>query len=304
MSDQGPPPHQRNTADDDPLIGSSTGGFCDWLEKVRQVAARSWRSSLAISLVGIALPFVIVSMTSEAMGVRRYLPPDVGDIRGLVDRLPDAVLGLLVTLAALAAAVYIAAGTWAAGLWAIVEEGTTGRRVSLIAAFRFGFTRARSLWPWLLAIGAAAEIGLLCCLLPGAYVIYACSLFGFVAVFERGANPVLRSVALTHRRIGTAAGRVLAALLPYAVYSMIYTLVVNTTFRAMSGLGALAGTTTEPGVAMLRGALNLIQVALLGMTVAVMMIALFVTYAQLRADEGPITAEDLRSGLSAAGSNA
>ena len=282
---------------DDPLVGGSTAALSAWCDRGCRVVERSWKSLIMITTVAVALPAVAVSVTAETAGVGGYLSINVDDLRWLVQRLPTSLLGLTITALVAGLAVFVVSAGWAAGAWVIVEETATGSGASVLAAFRMGFERARSMWLWSLGIGLAVGVGLKLCMLPGVYVGFACSLFGFVALFEPGANPVLRSAALTHGRIGIALTRIVVSFVPYAIYSVVFGLMVNTTFRAAYGIGNLTNTTNDGGIAVLRGMSALIRLALLGPAVAAVLVGLLLTYAELRSLESPVTTADLRAEL-------
>lgn len=283
--------------DDDPLVTRSGNGFAGWLNTVRHVTERSGKPVLLISLVGIAVPTAIASMTTSIMGVEGYISPSLGDVQWLLGRLPEVMVDLLVALAVVVGSVYVASAALAASAWTIVEESITGQPASIVQAFRFGFDRARWLWLWSLAIGLVVKIGLMCCLVPGVYAIYACSLFAFVGVFERLSNPVFRSMSLTHRGIRIALLRIPLSLLPCVIFTLVYSETVNTTFKAAFGIGNHLGTTTKVGLVVLNGIQTFAEVVLLAPSVGAVMIALLVTYAELRACESPLTTQQLRTAL-------
>lgn len=299
MSDQAGPADGAFSSVGDPLVPDSGAGFDVWLRQIRRVAVRSWVSVLVVSFAGIVAPISIISVATDLTGVGGYLPPNLADLRGLVDRLHDSLAGLLVLALVILCAAYVCAAGWAAGGWVMTREAQTGRRASLVEAFRFGFGRAAALWPWLLAVGLAIQVGLLMCVLPGVYVAGAASLFGFAKIFEPSLDPVRRSFSLTHRHVATAAVRVTVSLMPYAGYSLACALVSGITFGAVLGIGGLTGTITTAGSTALSGVLVLIRAALLGPAIAAIMIGLFVTYADLRSRENPLTTGDLNAALCA-----
>lgn len=112
-----------------------------------------------------------------------------------------------------------------AGTWALTQEASTGQPANLGRAFTYGFKRAMALFPWTVLAAAAFAVGSFCLFLPGLYLAFGFSMFGFVAIFERGRNPVSRSFSLTHNSatIGPTLGRV--GILFAAFFA--YTLIVN-----------------------------------------------------------------------------
>lgn len=127
MSHQGrPSPHDRSSADEDPLVICSSDGFGAWLDRVGEISRRSWKSLILISTIGIALPWMIVSWTIDAMRVRAYLPPEVADGRSLISGLPPTAGSLCATLMVIVAAVYVIAVAWSAGIWIIVSCARSG----------------------------------------------------------------------------------------------------------------------------------------------------------------------------------
>ena len=87
--------------------------------------------------------------------------------------------------------------------------------------------------------------------------------------------------------------------MPYAGYSLACALVSGIDLRSGSWHRRSTGTITTAGSTALSGVLVLIRAALLGPAIAAIMIGLFVTYADLRSRENPLTTGDLNAALCA-----
>lgn len=300
MSEQSGDPRTDPLADRlaDPLTGPRPARFADWVATVGEVAARSWQSVLLISLVGVTLPLAAVSFAADVLDTP-WLAGIGGPLR--LDLLPGAGVATLarslLVLILLVAASYIASAGWAAGAWAITQEAVTGRRTRVTEAFGYGARRATAVWRWLLLGGFMVTVGLAVFTLPGLYLIYGCSLFGLVAVFEPGSNAIKRSFQLTHNLISVAAGRVLASLVPYAVYLLLSRLLADVTFGTVDWAGSIFGPVPDASMAVLRAMTTLTTTALHAPMIGAIMIGLFVTYTQVRAGEERVTAASLQADL-------
>jgi hypothetical protein len=247
---------------------------------VQEVAKRSWKSALIIATIAIAGPQAIVALIGGAAGWGGSIV-SVTSLTGAFGRI---FLGLFLTLILSIAAAYVASAGWAAGTWALVQEAQTGQSANLSQAMSYGMRRAMSLFPWTVLFGVAFTIGSACLFLPGVYVLYAFSMFGFVAIFERGVNPVGRSFQLTHNgnTFGATAARVGTLL---GVY-FVYTLIVSAIFGAIAVGVAVASSSAVGGFSGIGyGFFRAISALLAAPAIAVMLIGLLPTYAELRARE-------------------
>ncbi|HEX6871637.1 MAG TPA: hypothetical protein VF163_11120 [Micromonosporaceae bacterium] len=275
----------------DPLVLLPGAGFGAWFSKVQEIAKRSWKSALIITTVGIAAPRALTALIQAIAGGADL---SITSLRGsLVGGAGSLLLGLFVTVIATIVACYLAAAGWAAGTWALVHEASTGQRANLGQAFSFGFKRAMALFPWTIVAGIAVGIGSACFVIPGLYLAFGFSMFGFVALFERGTNPIGRSFGLTHNSatFGPTVGKVAILLVIY----LIYTVVVGAIFAAITlavafGTGGFLFHLTS-------GLLSAIAALLSAPAIALLLIGLLPTYAELRAREVPLSTPELQRQL-------
>lgn len=275
----------------DPLVLAPGSSFGAWFTKVTEIAKRSWKSALIIATLGIAVPRAAVALAGSLGGLGTGL--SVANLGGLGSAVGSLILGLLVTLLVGAVGCYIAAAGWAAGTWALVQEAATGRPANVGQAFGYGFTRATALFPWTLLAAVAFTVASACFFVPGIYVAFGFSMFGFAALFERSANPVARSFALTHNSatIGPTLGKV--GIL-FGVY-LVYTIIIGAIFGAM----ALAFALGTGGFAynLSYGLIQAVASLLSAPAFAVLLIGLLPTYAELRARQAPLSTAQLQQEL-------
>jgi hypothetical protein len=294
-----PVPGQGSYAGGDPLVNPPGAAFQGWMRLVQETAKRSWKSVLIISLLCISLPYAIVTIASTVTSVGSQLSMNAlqaGEtIRGLAAVLGGAAIVLVLSLLA----TFISAIGWAAATWAITQEAATGQPADVRAALSYGLSRALTLWLWLILVAIMCFLGFCACFLPMVYLSFATSMFGFVVVFERGQNPIGRSFRLTHNQFGTAIGRVAASAVPYIVFSLVVGVIFGAIGAAigLSGAGGLNGTGGGIGFQVTTGVLELISAVLRGPVIGISIIALYVTYAELRATEAPLNTQGLAASL-------
>jgi hypothetical protein len=280
-----PPPSRT-----DPLVLPSGSNYGGWFSAVMDVAKRSWKSALFTSL-GVVVPLAIVSLIAYAIGAGGTLTifllfshPGLGFI--------SFIGALFIKLVLTIAAAFVASAAWAAGAWALVTEAKTGRPANIQEAYQYGLRRAMSLFPWTVVAGFLCVIGLMFFYIPGLYLAFAFSMFGFVATFERGQQPLTRSLNMLHRNIGPSLARVGTLFGIFLVYNGIVSLffgIFTITTRVV------AGNTPVYGIG--EGFIQMIATIVLAPAVAVLMIGLLVTYAELRAQEAPTSTDDLAAQL-------
>lgn len=278
----------------DPLVLPMGSPFGAWFAKVQEIAKRSWKSALIISALGIAAPHALVTLVSALAGWGAGF--SVTSVGSLAAEIGSLFLGLLVTLVFAIAACYVAAAGWAAGTWALVQEAQTGQSANIPAAFQYGLKRATALFPWTVLAAVAYTIGTACLVVPGIYVAFGFSMFGFVAIFERGVNPVSRSFSLTHNSatIGPTLGKI---GIVFAAY-FVYTLIVGLIFSAIAlAIGLAFGFNGSFGYRIGWGVVETIGTLLSAPAIAVLLIGLLPTYAELRARETPLTTGQLQQEL-------
>jgi hypothetical protein len=286
-----PPPRSTPSAGGaDPLVPAANSSYGAWFSAVRAVAQRSWRSTLIISAIGIAAPLAIVTLISYLMGAggtftffSLFSHPGLSFV--------SFVGAMFIKLVLLVAASYVASVGWAAGGWALVQEAKTGQPANVNAAFQYGMKRAMRLFPWTVAAGLACVFGVFFFWVPGLFLAFAFSLFGFAAVFEHVPNPLTRSWNLVQKSIGSSLAKIGTLLGIYLVYYWIISLIVlviSLPFRIFS-----SGATRGFGV----GFFEMIGTLVLAPGIALLMIGLLVTYGELRSQEAPTSTDSLAAEL-------
>jgi hypothetical protein len=251
-----------------------------WFSKVQEVAKRSWKSALIICAIGIAAPYGVSGLVAR-LG-RWGTGYGLLGIGSFFTALGTLLLGFLVALLFSIAGCFVAAAGWSAGTWALVQEAATGRPANIGKAFSYGAKRAMSLFPWTILAAVAFAIASACLWIPGLYIAFGFSMFGFVALFERGQNPVARSFNLTHNSatFGPTLGRIATLLGAASVYLWIVWAIEGALEVAIA-----FGTRGTVGYNFGAGIVELIGGILAAPAFAVLLIGLLPTYAELRARE-------------------
>lgn len=283
----------------DPLFVPPGSTFTAWYTKTLEIAQRSWRSLLMVTFVGIAVPAAIVDFIAYLSTGYYSLRPDLALHLGTLVDTGRLLFGAFVTFVfALAASFFTAVG-WAGAVWTVVVEAS-GQRASLGDAINYGLRRAGQLWLWTVAVGVIVAIGTLCLLVvPGLYAAFALSLFGFCVIFERDANPLVRSVRLTHKDFGPTLLRVLSLAAGAAVYAGAVNLIFST---IETGIAPAAFATYDTGFGT-RFALGVIaainQLIVVAPVAGALLIGLLTIYAEQRGRETAMSTSRLRQDLEA-----
>jgi len=279
----------------DPLVLPPNSSLGAWFSKVQEISRRSWKAALIIVGLGIAVPNAIVNLIQSITEVGALFGATAITKPGNSSaELGSILIGSLVTLVFSVAAIFVAAAGWAAGTWALTREAATGQPANIGEAFRFGFGRALSLGLWSILVGLMVVVGLCACLIGSPYLAFATSMFGFVAVFERGQNPIGRSFKLTHANFGPTLGRFAILLVVF----IGYTLILGTIIGAIGAAIAL-GTSGSLASNVFLGVLGAIESLLTTPVYALFLVGLLPTYAELRAREAPLSTAQLNYELTA-----
>ncbi|NUQ90423.1 MAG: hypothetical protein HOQ43_18425 [Glycomyces artemisiae] len=273
----------------DPLV---TDTFEGWWHASLDVVQRSWRSVGLILLIGVVLPRWIlgaynnnvrtpdtdVAVTDWGTFVREYSPGVLAGFIGLV-------LGI---------AVLYVSGSAVLGAVRTAAAEAAGGFLSLGEAFSFGFRRGGKFFLWLLLAWATIVVGLVLCVLPGLWAIFALSLMAPAAVFEARRSPYARSIQLTHSAFWPALGRlcivVLVAIAANLLIAIIGLLLAGVWHAVFAGwLAAILTVVTEAVMALL----------LLAPMIWVLAASLC-TYAWLRGRTEPLSATSLSAEASGA----
>jgi hypothetical protein len=200
-----------------------TDTFEGWWHASLDVVQRSWRTVGLVLLIGVVLPRWVlgafnnnvrapeadVVVTDWGAWVREYSPGlAVGIIGGIL-----TLAVLYVSGSAVLGAVRTAAAEAAGGFLALGE------------AFSFGFKRGGKFFLWLLLAWLTIAAGLVLCVLPGLWAIFALSLMAPAAVFEVRRSPYARSIQLTHSAFWPAVGRIIIVVLVALAANVIIALI-------------------------------------------------------------------------------
>ncbi|MCD0442445.1 hypothetical protein LO763_02250 [Glycomyces sp. A-F 0318] len=273
----------------DPLV---TDTFETWWHASLDVVQRSWRTVGLILLVGVVLPRWVVgafngnvrapqadvTVTDWGAWVREYSP-------GLAVGLVGAVLSL--------AALYVAGSAALAAVRTAAAEAAGGF-LSLGEAFSFGFRRGGTFFLWLLLAWVTIGAGLVLCVLPGLWAVFALSLMAPAAVFEARRSPYARSIRLTHAAFGPALGRIVIVVLVALAANLVIGLVGLLLAGIWHGIFA-------PWLATVLTVLTEAVMALLLLAPMIWVLAASLcTYAWLRGRAEPVSATSLSAEASGA----
>ncbi|SIQ19464.1 hypothetical protein [Micromonospora avicenniae] len=276
----------------DPLVTPPGVGLGGWWERCLGAVRRGWRVLLPLLLLTQVLPAVVLSVIS--VGVDPSARWDASIAQDPTS-LPDTFVGdvttlLLVTIVGSVLVGLVQCLGWAAGTWVIARQGA-GEPVDLGTALRYGARRMLGLWGWTLLTGLIIAVGLCFCALPGIYLAAALSLFGPVYLFERE-NPLGRAWGMFHKRLGMVLGRVLLVVALVIVVSIVAG-VVQAAGSAPFGLDPFGSAGTAIGVISV-----LVVTGVLALPAQLMqLVGLVVTYAEQRAQEGPVNSARLAAEL-------
>ncbi|MGC4894945.1 hypothetical protein [Micromonospora sp. DT31] len=275
----------------DPLVNPPHAGIGPWFARCWGAVRRGWRQLLPIMLLTQAIPAAVISVISL------FLTP-TGDLSTGPDGapvLPDGYWQNLFALYGVILAATLIFGPlqaigWAAGTWVVTRQAA-GEPTGLGAAFRYGVRRALGLWGWTLVVSLLVTLGFCLCVLPGVYAAAALALFGPVYLFERQ-DPIGRSWRMFHRRFGMVLGRV-ALVVAAVIVASLLEVVVSAVSTAAFGADPMATAGTAIGALVLA----LVAASLTAPASLAQQVGLVVTYAEQRAQEGPVTAGRLAAEL-------
>ncbi|WP_197701440.1 hypothetical protein [Micromonospora coxensis] len=274
---------------DDPLVNPPHAGVNGWFARCAGAVRRGWRLLLPLLFLTQVLPGLALSLVSLA------LSPGAGDELPADGSLPDgfltdlAVFGSVVFLVSLLLSLVQCVG-WAGGTWVVARQAA-GEPVDLGGAVRYGLRRAPGLWGWQLLVSLLVLVGVCFFVLPGVYLAFALALVGPVYLFERQ-NPIGRSFRFFHDRLGLVLGRVglvALALLAGGLIGFVLETVATAPFGA-DPFGSPAAVTAVVAVTVVSSVLTLpVQL--------IQLVGLVATYAEQRAQEGPVNAARLAAEL-------
>jgi hypothetical protein len=274
----------------DPLVPPMGASFGAWFNKVVEIGKRSWKSALITAGAGVAVPYAIAGLAAGITGWQSGWW--VFNMGATFNAIGDNPGGIMLALVISVAGCFIAAGGWAAGAWAVIQEAATGQPADLNRAARYGLRRATALFPWTVVAAAAYTVAGMCLWLPSVYLAYGFAFFGLVALFERGQNPVKRSFSLTHN--STTFGQTLARLGVLIAAASVYLGLV----RAVEGvLHVIVNAAGANGPGLGHGMIEFLGGLFAAPIFALLLIGLLPAYAELRARETPMTTSRLQQEL-------
>ncbi|SBT52243.1 hypothetical protein [Micromonospora narathiwatensis] len=275
----------------DPLVTPPYAGVGAWFARCSAAVRRGWRPLLPIMLLTQAVPAAVMSILSAT-----FAPPDqlvAGPDGAMVlpaGYFPDFFTFYGVIIAASLLFGPLQSTGWAAGSWVITRQAA-GEPVGVGAALRYGLRRALGLWGWTLLATLLFSVGLCFCVLPGIYVVFAVALAGPVYLFERE-NPIGRSFQIFHRRFGMVLGRV-ALVAVAAIGGALVGAVLEMIGQFSFGTHPMDAPGTAAGVV----AVAVLSALLVTPAYLAQLVGLLVTYAEQRAQEGPVNTAQLAAEL-------
>ncbi|GAA2140766.1 hypothetical protein [Glycomyces algeriensis] len=204
----------------DPLV---TDTFEGWWHASMDVVQRSWRTVGLILLIGVVLPRWILGAFNSTVRT-----PDIDVTQtdwGTIVREYNPGVAVGVIGAILSLAVLYVSGSAVLGAVRTAAAEAAGGFLALGEAFSFGFKRGGRFFLWLLLAWITIAVGLVLCILPGLWAIFALSLMAPAAVFEARRSPYARSIQLTHSAFWPALGRIVIVVLVAVAANLIISLV-------------------------------------------------------------------------------
>ncbi len=208
----GAPSQQFYAGPDDPLVSPDYGGW--WNRSIALLSA-CWRPMGIIQLIW-ALPLVLASVATNliSMGGGETVTTTSDSFDAA-----EVIVPLLVVFVVAGVAILLSLVTQLATLQIVVQRAT-GQPFSVGEALLTGLRRAPAMIGWGLLAGLAILVGLICCILPGIYVILVLTVLSAIVLLERG-NAVSRSFQLFHADFGSAIGRVATIVGIMLAFSLI-----------------------------------------------------------------------------------
>ncbi|WP_018787967.1 hypothetical protein [Micromonospora sp. CNB394] len=275
----------------DPLVNPPHAGIGPWFARCAAALRRGWRQLLPIVLLTQVVPGVVIGVLTLVFSPEGELAtaPDGAPV------LPDGFWGQMfafygVLLSAGLIFGLLQAVGWAAGTWVVTRQAA-GEPTGLGTAFRYGLRRALGLWGWTLLVSLLVMLGACFCLLPGLYAAFALALFGPVYLFERR-EPVGRAWRMFHSRFGMVLGRV-ALVMAVLFAATVLDAVVGGISGAVFGVEPMKAVGTAIGAV----AFAVFGALLAAPAYLAQQVGLVVTYAEQRAQEGPVNAARLAAEL-------
>ncbi|WP_174536257.1 hypothetical protein [Micromonospora chalcea] len=275
----------------DPLVNPPHAGIGPWFARCWGALRRGWRQLLPIVLLTQVIPATVIGVLTLIISPDSQMATAPNGAPTLPDGFWAETLGFYgaILFAGLIFGALQAMG-WAAGTWVIARQAA-GEPAGLGAAFRYGLSRALGLWGWTIVVSLLVTLGACFCLLPGLYAALALALFGPVYLFERR-DPVGRSWQMFHSRFGMVLGRVMLVVAALVAATLLDVVLsgINVQVFGVEPMGAV-------GTAIGAVTITVLSAVVAAPTYLVQQVGLVVTYAEQRAQEGPVTAAQLAAEL-------
>ncbi|MFG3683633.1 hypothetical protein ACGF5H_26360 [Micromonospora chalcea] len=275
----------------DPLVNPPHAGIGPWFARCWGALRRGWRQLLPIVLLTQVVPATVIGVLTLIISPDGQMATAPNGAPALPEGFWAQTLGFYgaILFAGLIFGALQAMG-WAAGTWVIARQAA-GQPAGLGAAFRYGLSRALGLWGWTIVVSLLVTLGACFCLLPGLYAALALALFGPVHLFERR-DPVGRSWQMFHSRFGMVLGRVMLVVAALVAATLLDVVLagINVELFGVEPMGAV-------GTAIGAVTITVLSAVVAAPTYLVQQVGLVVTYAEQRAQEGPVTAAQLAAEL-------
>ncbi len=275
----------------DPLVTPPTQGFAGWWSRLWQTFARSWRSLFPILLLTSVIPSVgfgafisgplkIFSTDLQQFQQLQQADPTTpipSDLAGDIAKI-YAILGVYLLVFLLFGAV-----GWAASMWTITRQAA-GEPAPFGRAFVYGLKNLPRVGGWLILYFLAITLASACFLIPGLYVAVAGSLIVPFVIFSRGSLP--DSFRMVNKNFGPVLGRVATIYGLTLAVGLVVVLISSVAGSSVSSMSASGFVIFEAVAAILTVPTSMVLV-----------IGIFLTFAEMRAKEMLTTTPMLNQAL-------
>jgi len=277
----------------DPLVPAPGGGASAWWNQSWRAFARSWKQLLAVVFVTTTIPGIVFTGIEAATLSGHPLFTLVTHVGSEPDTIIMHWRNVLVFSAVALVwgliTVFLTSAGWAAAMW-IVTRQAAGRPAPVGAALAYGFRRCPKVGGVLLLVQLMVFAGLIACIVPGLYLAAASSLFVPFLLFERGRGAISGSFQAVNANFGAVLGRLLIVLL----ITVGASIPVSAITRSVASTSVGAHGTIHTGSLIFQWLTS----SVVGIPATMFwIIAVLMTYAQMRARAVPTTVGDLAASL-------
>jgi len=276
----------------DPLVTWPSERFAGWWRRVWATFGRSGGTLFGILVLTQAVPSILFSLVTFDL-LRRMLVVD-NTTYPQTATMDWSIAGRFFGWAAvyLVVTVFLGAAGWVAGVWAITRR-SAGAPAPIGAALAYGFRNCLRVGAWLIPCMLMIIAGSVACLLPGLYFALATSLIVPVAVYQRR-SPIGGTFRLVNSNFGAMLGRMSLIFVLATGIDLVGSLIVG----GLRAAGTVGTTTAEPLHLTAYDVISTVASSLLGAaTSSILVVAVTLAYAEMRAREWPTTVHDLNAAL-------